>query len=148
MSRMRTLAGEPRAVWKILADFGALSAWARNVDHSCLLEHGEGDGGVGVGTSRRVQVGHNTLVERITDFEPEKTLGYDIEGLPLLVRRAANYWTLEAAAPGFTAVTVTSTVKIGTNPAANIAERAMCRLMTKQSDEMLAGLARRVEGGR
>lgn len=146
MSRMRTLAGEPQAVWDVLADFGLLSSWARNVDHSCLLEHG--DGGVGIGTSRRVQMGHNTLVERITDFEPGKTLGYDIEGLPRTVRRAANYWTLAATAPGFTAVTVISTAQIGTNPAAHIAERAMCRLMTKQSEEMLAGLARRVESGR
>ena len=67
MSRMRTLAGEPQAVWDVLADFGLLSSWARNVDHSCLLEHG--DGGVGIGTSRRVQMGHNTLVERITELE-------------------------------------------------------------------------------
>ena len=80
MSRMRTLAAEPQAVWKVLADFGALSSWARNVDHSCLLEHG--DDGVGVGTSRRVQVGRNTLVERVTDVIPGSTLAYDIEGLP------------------------------------------------------------------
>ena len=146
ISRMRTLAAEPQAVWKVLADFGALSSWARNVDHSCVLEHGAN--GVGVGTSRRVQVGRNTLVERVTEFIPASTLAYDIEGLPHRVRRAANSWTLEPAAQGFTTVTLTSTVEIGNNPAAHIAERAVCRLMTKQSDVMLAGLAERVEGRR
>ena len=144
MSRMRTLAAEPQAVWKVLADFGALSSWARNVDHSCLLEHG--DDGVGVGTSRRVQVGRNTLVERVTDVIPGSTLAYDIEGLPHRVRRVANNWALEPAAQGFTTVTLTSTVEIGNNPAAHIAERAVCRLMAKQSEAMLAGLAQRVDG--
>jgi hypothetical protein len=39
-------------------------------------------------------------------------------------------------------------VEIGTNPVAQVAEQALCRLMTKQSDVMLAGLAERVEGRR
>jgi hypothetical protein len=60
----------------------------------------------------------------------------------------ANRWTLKPTAPGFTAVTVTTTVEIGANPVARVAERAMCRLMTKQSDVMLAGLSQRVEGRR
>jgi carbon monoxide dehydrogenase subunit G len=145
-SRTRTVAATPQAVWEVLADFGSLSTWARNVDHSCLLEHGAD--GVGVGTSRRVQVGRNTLVERVTDCAPAMTLGYDIEGLPRRVRRVANCWTLAPTAQGLTTVTLTTTVEVGTNPVAQVAERAMCRLLTKQSDVMLAGLAERVEGRR
>jgi len=137
------MAATPQAVWDVLADFGSLSSWARNVDHACLLEHGAD--GVAVGTSRRVQIGRNTLVERVTDCVPAATLGYDIEGLTRRLHRVANRWTLEPMAPGLTAVTVTTTVEIGTNPVARIAERAMCRLMTKQSDAMLAGLSQRVE---
>jgi len=144
--RTRTVAAAPQAVWDVLADFGSLSSWARNVDHSCLLEHGAA--GVDVGTSRRVQVGRNTLVERVTDCAPATTLGYDIEGLPRRLRRVANCWTLAPTAQGFTAVTLTTTVEVGSNPVAAIAERAMCRLLTKQSDVMLAGLAERVEGRR
>lgn len=142
-SRTRTVAAAPQVVWDVLADFGSLSSWARNVDHSCLLEHGAD--GVAVGTSRRVQVGRNTLVERVTDCVPAATLGYDIEGLTRRLHRVANRWTLEPTPLGFTAVTVTTTVEIGTNPVARVAERAMCRLMTKQSDVMLAGLSQRVE---
>jgi hypothetical protein len=137
------MAATPQAVWEVLADFGSLSSWARNVDHSCLLQHGAD--GVAVGTSRRVQIGRNTLVERVTDCAPTTTLGYDIEGLTRRLHRVANRWTLVPTAPGFTAVTLTTTVEIGANPVARVAERAMCRLMTKQSDVMLAGLSQRVE---
>jgi len=140
------MAAMPQTVWEVLADFGSLSAWARNVDHSCLLQHGAD--GVAVGTTRRVQIGRNTLVERVTDCTPTTALGYDIEGLTRRLHRVANRWTLEPAGSGFTAVTVTTTVEIGSNPVAQIAERAVCRLMTKQSDVMLAGLSQRLEDKR
>ncbi len=143
-SRSRTVAASPQAVWDVLADFGAISAWAGNVDHSCLLEHGPP--GPAVGTSRRVQVGRDALVERITEFIPTATLAYDIAGLPRRLRRAGRRWTLAPAADGGTGVTVTSTVDIGTNPIARLAERSVCRAMSEQSEEMLAGLAERVEG--
>jgi hypothetical protein len=145
-SRTRTVTAAPQVVWDVLADFGSLSSWARNVDHSCLLEHGAD--GVGVGTSRRVQVGRNALVERVTDCMAPTTLGYDIEGLPRRLHRVSNCWTLTPTTQGFTAVTLTTTVEVGTNPVAQVAEQALCRLMTKQSDVMLAGLAERVEGRR
>jgi len=150
-SRTRTVTAAPQVVWDVLADFGSLSSWARNVDHSCLLEHGlseHGADGVGVGTSRRVQIGRNALVERVTDCMPPTTLGYDIEGLPRRLHRVSNCWTLTPTTQGFTAVTLTTTVEVGTNPVAQVAEQALCRLMTKQSDVMLAGLAERVEGRR
>ena len=127
----------------MLADFGSISAWASNVDHSCLLEHG--DDPAAVGTSRRVQVGRDTLVERITDSVASTTLRYSIEGLPRPLGRVANRWTITPFGDS-TAVTLTSTVDIGGNPLARVAEKAACRFMAKQSDVMLAGLARRVEG--
>ncbi len=107
----------PQAVWEVLADFGALSSWAGNVDHSCLLEHAVD--GVAVGTSRRVQVGRDTLVERITEFDAPVALAYDIEGLPRRLRRVSNRWTLTPAGDS-TTVTLTSTVDIGANPLASI----------------------------
>jgi uncharacterized protein YndB with AHSA1/START domain len=144
ISRSRAVAAAPEAVWTVLADFGAISSWAGNVDHSCLLEHGPD--GPAIGTTRRVQVGRDALVERITEIVPPAVLAYDIEGLPRPLRRVANRWTLAPSAGGGTDVTLTSTVEIGANPLAGLAERAMCRLMSKQSDAMLAGLAERLEG--
>ena len=153
MSRTRTITAAPQAVWDVLADFGTISSWAGNVDHSCVLEHGPDNSAVG--TSRRVQVGRNTLVERIKTFSapdshgPDShgsgSLGYDIEGLPQRLRRLANRWDVRPAGDGRTEVTLTSTVEIGDNLLARAAERVVGRAMAKQADAMLTGLAEKVE---
>lgn len=145
LSRTRTVTAPIERVWDALADFGAISRWAPNVDHSCLLEHGADASAVG--TTRRVQVGRNTLVERITDSATPAVLAYAIEGLPSRLGRVGNRWSLKSAA-GDTTVTLTSTVEIGSNPIARIAEQAVCRFMAKQSEKMLAGLAEKVEAAR
>ncbi len=144
MSRTRVVAAPPPVVWQILADFGSISSWASNVDHSCLLEHGAD--GIAVGTSRRVQVGRNALVERISEVTPPSTLGYEIEGLPPRLGRLSNRWTLAPAGPGHTEVTLTSTARSGSGPLARLTEGAVCRMMSRQSEVMLTGLAARAEG--
>ena len=143
VSRTRTIAAAPHAVWDVLADFGSISSWAGNVDHSCVLEHAPD--GSPVGTSRRVQVGRTTLVERITAALVPESLSYDIEGLPRRLGRVANRWDLRRAGDGRTDVTLTSSVRIGSNPVAWVAERAVCAAMARQSESMLAGLARTCE---
>lgn len=145
VSRARTVAAPVQAVWDVLADFGSIGGWAGNVDHSCIL--GRGPEGL-AGTSRRVQVGRNALVERITEAAAPGLLAYDIEGLPHRLRRVANRWTLTADPRGGTSVRITSTVEIGANPLARIAERAMCRMMARQADTMLTGLAKTVEANK
>lgn len=129
----------------MLADFGAISAWASAVDHSCLLEHG--DDATAVGTTRRVQVGRDTVVERITESSPPDVLAYDIEGLPSRLGRVSNRWVLDPSGTA-TLVTLTTTVQIGRNPLAWAAEHAACRFLARTSDDLLAGLAARVEGSR
>ena len=141
IDRTRTIAAAPQEVWDVLADFGSLSTWVDRADHSCILFHGA-DGPVG--TARRVQMGRQTLVERIAEFDPPHTLAYDIEGLPKGLRRVANRWTLRPSGES-TVVTLTSTVEIGSGRIQQLAERVMCRLMTRESDGMLAGLAKRLE---
>lgn len=143
ISRSRTIAAVPQQVWDVLADFGRSSSWAANVDHSCLLEHGSD--GPAVGTSRRVQVGRNTLVERITEVRAPDVLAYDIDGLPRRFGRVVNRWALSPRNSS-TGVTLTTTVEIGTNPLTRVAERALCRFMARQSETMLDGLAARLEG--
>jgi hypothetical protein len=143
IARSRTVAAGPKEVWDALADFGSISSWADNIDHSCILNHGEP-----IGTTRRVQIGRNTLVERITEFDPTWALAYDVEGLPKRLHRFNNRWTLRAAAGGTTVVTLTSTVEIGSGPMHKLVERAVCRVQVRQSDEMLAGLAKRWEKSR
>ncbi|BBZ51977.1 SRPBCC family protein [Mycobacterium heidelbergense] len=144
--RTRTIAAGVGEIWGVLADFGSLSSWAGNVDHSCILSSGP-DGGP-VGTARRVQVKRDAFVERITEFDPPRALAYDIEGLPRRLRRVANRWTLEPAAGASTVVTVTSTAEIGPRPVQKLAEGVLCRFLARQSDAMLAGLANRLENAR
>lgn len=149
IQRARTIAAPLEDIWNVLADFGSLSSWAANVDHSCVLHSGRS--GQPVGTARRVQVKRDALVERITEFEPPRALAYDIDGLPGRLRRVANRWTLTqvgGATSPETRVTLTSTVEIGSGPTHKLAERVLCRFLARQSDTMLAGLANRLENGR
>jgi hypothetical protein len=139
--RSRTVAAGPKEVWDVLADFGSISSWADNVDHSCILNHGDEP----VGNTRRVQIGRSTLVERITEFDPTWALAYSIEGLPERLHRFTNRWTLRRIHDGHTVVTLTSTVEIGSGPMHKLAERAVCRALVRQSGIMLAGLAKRWE---
>ena len=54
--RSRTVAADPNEVWDVLADFGSISSWADNIDHSCILNHGSEP----VGTTRDTdQYGRN-----------------------------------------------------------------------------------------
>ncbi len=146
IDRTRTIAAGIGDIWNVLADFGSISSWAENADHSCILFSGPDRGPVG--TARRVQVKRDTLVERITEFDPPRVLAYDIEGLPRLFRRVTNRWTLAPTGGEQTRVTLTSTVEIGPHATQKLTERALCRLVARQSDSMLAGLANRLEKAR
>jgi hypothetical protein len=139
--RACTLAADPQAVWDVLADFGAISTWADAVDHSCLLQH---DREANVGSTRRIQIGRETLVERITEFAPPFALGYDIEGLPRQLGRIHARWQMNCEESA-TRVTLTNTVEIGRNPAQRLAEYALCHAMARRFNALLDALARRME---
>jgi carbon monoxide dehydrogenase subunit G len=150
IQRTRTIAARVQEIWDILSDFGSLSSWADNADHSCILFRGP-DGGP-VGTARRVQIKRDALVERIVEFDPPRALAYHIEGLPSRLGRVTNRWTLTAAGHDSTGdstvVTLTSTVEIGPRARHKLAESVVCRVVARQSDSMLAGLANRLENAR
>jgi uncharacterized protein YndB with AHSA1/START domain len=141
--RTRSIAASAQKIWAVLADFGALSSWADNADHSCILFRGA-DGGP-IGTARRVQIKREALVEQITEFDPPRALSYDIEGLPTALRRVTNRWTLTPSEGESSVVTLTSTVEIGSHLPQRLAEHALCWFLARQSDSMLAGLATRLE---
>jgi uncharacterized protein YndB with AHSA1/START domain len=143
VQRTRTIAATPETIWNVLADFGSIGSWVDKVDHSCILVASPEP----VGTTRRVQLGRDTLIERIIEFDPPRALAYEIQGLPKRLRRVINRWTLRAAG-GSSVVTVTSTVEIGSRPSQQLTERVMSRVVARQSDGMLAGLANRLENAR
>ncbi len=142
-TRRRTIPAEAQRIWAVLADFGAISSWADIVDHSCLLSPAAD--GVGIGAARRVQLGRNAVVERITDFDPPHTLAYDIEGLPRQVRRLNNRWTLQPITGG-TVVSLTTTVDIGPHRLQHLAEKALTRFSASRLDALLDALSRKMEG--
>lgn len=140
--RTRTIAAEAREVWDLLANFGEISSWATNVDHSCLLQHGP-DGDL-IGTSRRIQIGRQTFVERITRCTPHSSLEYDIEGLPRWLRSVHAGWQLLPTGSR-TQIALASTVELGSRPLQQLAAQAICRAMAAKSEIILAGLAKRME---
>ncbi len=149
ISRSRSVAADPTAIWSVLADFGSLSRWADGVDHSCLLNadalnadtHREP-----LGLTRRIQCGRDTFTETITAFDPSRSLAYTIAGLPR-VFSVSNRWNLEprtgdAAAPVHTAVTLTTTIRTTARLMRPLGERVFARLMARRSETLLSSLAR------
>lgn len=145
-SRSRTITRDQQSIWDVLSDFGAISSWAGNVDHSSLLGPETGP----IGSARRIQMGRDTVVERIVEFDAPRALAYDIEGMPKLVRGLRNRWELHSLPTGFTAVTLTTTVDIGDlssndKPTHRVAEWVVGRIAARQSDQLLNGLAAHLE---
>lgn len=123
-------------VWAVLADFAAIRRWAPDVEHSCALSVD----GAGVGAVRRVQAGRTTLVERVVEWDEPSLLSYSIDGLPPVIRRVTNTWSL-APAGGATSVHLTGRIEVGPRPPHRIAARVVARRLGQAADGMLAGLA-------
>ncbi len=139
--RTRRIEAGPDEVWAALADFGSISRWAPDVDHSCLLS----DQLDGAGTVRRIQSGRTTVVERVVDWEAPTSLAYRIDGLPPIVRSVVNRWTIEGA-NGAAEVSVTTEIDAGQRPPQRLAARAIGRRLGRVSEKMLAGLDRHLTG--
>jgi uncharacterized protein YndB with AHSA1/START domain len=137
-STSRVIPVPPARVWEVLADFGAISRWGTGVDQSSMLS----DGPIGLGSTRRVQVGRNTLRETITTWEPQSRLGYTLVGLPPVVRAATNTWSLAAEGTG-TAVTLTSEVRTKGGP---VLAHVVIGRLGKAGKQLVDGLAQHLSG--
>lgn len=143
VSCSRVIRARPEEIWAVLADFGAAAGWADGVDHCSLLRQTADP--PGVGTARRVQVGRDTFIETITDFEVSRVLAYDIAGLPPSVS-ANNRWTLLPDSPTSTVVTLTSTVRASHGPLRRVGERVLAGIVARRSRALLTSLATASEG--
>lgn len=123
------------AIWTALADFGAISAWAPNVDHSCLMTEQLAD----VGATRRIQSGRATVVETIVEWQPDYRLAYEITGLPPAIRSVRNTWQLDEIAEG-TKVSIISAVEPGARPPHKAVAAVVGKVLAKASQQMLDGL--------
>ncbi len=143
--RERRIAAPRSEIWAELAEFDTISRWAPNVDHSCLLAERPDPDDMTVdltGIARRVQSGRFVLVERITTWEPQTRLAYEITGLPPVLRRVVNEWRLTAPdTPNSTYVALVTQVDCGPRPPQQLIARAAGRSLARASDKMLDGLA-------
>ena len=101
----KSTAAPASRVWAVLADYFALASWSSTVDHSSPMTATP----AGPGASRRIQMGGTVLLENVVEWEPGTSLAYEIVGLPPVVRRVENRWTLESV-DGQTVVTLTGTI--------------------------------------
>ena len=137
--RVIDVESSPDQVWEVVGDYASISAWAPNVDHSCLLGALAG----GEGAVRRIQAGPVTLVETVVAWDPPTTLSYDLAGLPRVVESASNTWHVVALGER-TRVSLTSVVDAGPRPPQKLVARAVSRVMARASEEMLTGLRNRL----
>lgn len=130
------------AVWDVLSDFAAISAWAPNVDHSCLMSTQT----EGVGMARRIQTDRSTIVETVEHWEPGATLSYRITGLPPVIKSVTNTWRIGASGDS-TMVRLTTDIDTGPKPPQQVIARVVGRRLAAASEQMIAGLTEHVEQG-
>ena len=137
----REVGASPAAVWKRLADFGRIGDWAGAVDHSSMMT----SRAEGIGASRRIQTGSVVVLENVIEWEPEAVLAYEFVGLPPVVSKVVNRWTLEPAGDR-TRVTLTVDVTPGPRPPMRIAARGVARRLAGVNRTLLDDLAAALEG--
>ena len=143
VERTAAVTASPADVWAVLADFGDISQWAGNVDHSCLLS----DQTEGVGMTRRIQTDRSTVVETVVTWEPGSMLSYRIGGLPPVIRSVTNTWLL-VDSHDTTTVSLTTEIDAGPRPPQQLIAKAVGKRLASASEQMLDGLAREVGGRR
>lgn len=140
ITRRGAVAASGDEVWTALADFGAISAWAPNVDHSWLIT----DGDVGPGSVRRVQAGPMALLEQIVAWEPAARIGYRLDGLPGALGTVTNTWEIDSHGE-HTHLALTTNVDAGARPPKKVVAKLACQVLARASDQMLGGLTTYVE---
>lgn len=135
-TRSIDLPANPAEVWAVLAEYGDVARWAPNADESRLLSEQH----EGVGAIREVVAGKYTLIERVIAWEPEAILGYDIEGLPSMIRHATNSWIVRPNGTG-SSVTLLTEVDAGRGLVGRFVAWLSVRSLDRAAKKMLGGLA-------
>ena len=125
----------PDAVWAILSDYFRLATWASAIDHSSAMTATP----AGPDASRRVQLGSTVLLENVVAWEPEHEMAYEIVGLPPVLRRVENRWTLTADGDG-TAIELVATIEPGPRPPMKVAAKAAARRIGKTNRSLVDDL--------
>ena len=131
---------DPEAVWAVLADYFRLATWASQIDHSSAMTATPS----GPGACRRVQVGSAVLLETVTDWELESVMAYEATGLPPVVQRFENRWTLTPDGDG-TAIELVGTLEPVPRPPMKAAVKVIARRVVKTNQSLVDDLVAAVE---
>ncbi|MEM9464742.1 MAG: SRPBCC family protein [Actinomycetota bacterium] len=133
-------AAPPAAVWAVLGDYFRLASWASAIDHSSAMTATP----AGPGAVRRVQVGTAVLLEEVTEWDPAATMAYEATGLPPVVRRFENRWTLTEDGGG-TGVELVGTIEPGPRPPARAAAKVVARRIAQTNRSLVDDLVAAAE---
>ena len=133
------------AVWRVLADFGAVADWAPDVlDARCTT-----DARSGVGCARVVTASNGTTIEEVvTAWNEGRSLTFAVPGgLARVVGSLAETWSVEDKdADAASRVIVRMQYRSSSGPAGAAVTRALVRpTLAKMLTANLAGLKRHVE---
>jgi hypothetical protein len=130
----------PDAVWAVLGDYFGLATWASAIDHCSAMTATP----PGLDASRRVQVGSTVLLENVVAWDEAAVMAYEIVGLPPVLRRVQNQWTLTPDGDG-TAIELVATIDPGPRPPMKVAAKAAARRIAKTNqslvDDLVAAVA-------
>jgi ligand-binding SRPBCC domain-containing protein len=123
-----------RLVWKVLADFGGVDAWAPYMRESHLI--GEQTSGIGMRRGMRHAWGFR-FEEAVTQWHDEKGFAFDVLQAPFPMKDVKEVWVL-GSENGNTAVE--TQVRYGTHlgPLGSLADWLLVRFVVRR--EMRAGL--------
>ena len=134
-------------VWKIAAhDFDQVGAWASAVGRSQPNDQAAMPQGAEVG-GRVCSTAFGDTQENFTRFDPEgHSFSYRAEGLPAMIKRAENRWSLRSTGPSRTEVTTQVTMELNAFPG-RLMQPLMRRRLAKTLDQILEELKHFMETG-
>lgn len=138
-----TIDAPVEAVWKVLADIGAIDAWNPGVEHSHVTSYQA----QGVGACRRCELGgKNFLDEEVVRWEPNQHLTMRITDTNMPFEHADIHFELQPTGEARTQVTLTPEYKLKFGPLGALLDRLYVqRTYQKGMDSLLAGLKEHLE---
>ncbi len=140
------IAAPPEAVWRAIADFGAVAAWAPAVKEAHWIS--DARSGVGCGRYVTASTGH-TVRQVVTEWEDGRSLAFQIpDGMASVIAFLQERWSVRPA-PGGAQVVVEMAYRSKFGPfGAAVARLMVLPVLAKMLAENLAGLKGYVESGK
>lgn len=94
ISERRSVRAAPAAVWSVLGDFGAEHRWASQLRHCERDTEAVRVGAIRTCVLAKALMGRKAVAEQLIDYDPGKTLAYQLLGGAGPFRTAEGRWTI------------------------------------------------------